>query len=86
MKDQNQDCFKIKIYEYLDRLPAGMVSVYKICKRETMPEFIEIVKKYIDERGNYNGYCTEFSNDYSSIKKFDIILRTPADKLKESLK
>lgn len=63
-----------KIFDYLDKLPACVIEVKKLCKPENRDKFIEVVKSYIDEKGSRNGYVVEFSGDYSKIRKFEIIL------------
>ena len=71
---KKEPTYKEKIFEYLDRMPAGIISVDKLCKPENRDKFLSVVKAYIDEKGNSNGYCVEFNHDFSKIKKFDLIL------------
>lgn len=77
--------YKKDIFEYLDKLPEGVISLDKLCLPENREKFISIVKSYID-RGDVNGFCTEFNRDYTAIKRFDTMFKTPSDILKESLK
>ena len=72
--------YKQKIFEYLDKLPAGMVSVYKICKRETLPEFLKICQEYIKERGEINHYSVYLNNKKDTLHKFDKILHERYEK------
>ena len=66
-------------------MPAGTVLLTELCKYKNPDNIIEIVKLYINGRGIFNGYCTEFTNDFSAVRKWDILLRTPSEKLKESI-
>lgn len=74
--------YKQKVFEHLDRLPACVKNLNNLKDKEA---FIKVLKEYIDQ-GVVNRYVTELSEDYTKFKRFDVILRTSADKLKESLK
>ena len=63
-----------KIYEYLDQLPAGMVSIPTICKLSTMDEFLKICDEYISERGELNHYSVHLNKNRDTIHKFDLVL------------
>ncbi|KKL13473.1 hypothetical protein LCGC14_2525420 [marine sediment metagenome] len=78
--NKEQSNYKAEIFEYLDKLPACTKNIPDNPRTMSKDKFIEIVKQYIDEKGILNGYCVEFSNDYSKIKKWDTVLRTPAEK------
>ena len=69
----NQD-YKTQIFEHLDKMEACIIPVSDLCKPENKDKFLAVVKAYIDEKGNSNGYCVEFNHDFSKIKKFDLIL------------
>ena len=77
---KKEKTYKERVFEYLDKLPECTKSLDNVKNKGL---FIEIVKEYIAQ-GVINGYCTELSPDLTKLKKFDVILRTPADKLKES--
>ncbi len=76
--------YQEKVFDFLDRQAECKIAIDKLCKPENREKFITVVKSYIDQ-GIVNGYSTEFSSDYLKIKKFDTILRTPADKLREAI-
>lgn len=72
-KEQND--YKAKIYEYLDKLPACVKTLDELCKPENRTKFVQIVKEYIDERGRgYNGFDMDFNKDFTAIHKFDLVL------------
>ena len=72
-KEQND--YKAKIFEYLDKLPACVKPLDELCKPENREKFIQVVKDYIDERGRgQNGFDLDFNSDYSKIHKFDLVL------------
>ena len=73
------------VYTYLDKLPACVVAVDKLCKPENRDKFLSVVKDYIEKRGVYNGYITEFTNDYTAVKKIDVDLRLPSEKLQDEI-
>lgn len=77
--------FKEEIFSYLDRMPAGTVLLTELCKYKNPNNIIEIVKLYIDKKGVYNGYCTEFVQNYTAVRKFDTIMRTSIQKFKETI-
>lgn len=77
---KKEPTYKEKVFEYLDRLPACIKNLNNLNDKEA---FIKVLKEYIDQ-GEVNGYVTELSEDYTKFKKFDVALRTPSDKLKES--
>lgn len=66
--------YKEKIYEYLDKLPAGMVSIPTICKRETRDEFLKICDEYVKERGELNEFSVYINNKKDTIHKIDKVL------------
>lgn len=78
---KKEPTYKEKVFQYLDKLPECIKSLTNLKDREA---FIKVLKEYIDQ-GTVNGYCTELNEDHTKFKKFDVILRTPADKLKESV-
>lgn len=74
VKITKEEKYRTAIFEYLDRLPAGMVSIPKICKRETMNEFLKICDEYIKERGEINEFSVYLNNKRDVIHKFDKVL------------
>ena len=66
--------YKEQIYDYLDKLPAGMVSIPTICKRETRDEFLKICDEYVKERGELNHYSVHLNKKRDTIHKFDLVL------------
>lgn len=83
---KKEPSYESKVFTFLDRMEAGTMSLTKLCTPETRDKFVAVVKLYIIERGVFNGYCTEFDSNMTAIKKWDIILRTPRDKLMEAIK
>ena len=72
-KEQND--YRQKIYEYLDKMPECSIKIDNLCVPENRTKFIQIVKDYIDERGRgYNGFDLDFNSDYSKLHKFDLVL------------
>ena len=72
-KEQNN--YKQKIYEYLDKLPECSIKIDTLCVPENRTKFVQIVKDYINERGRgYNGFDMDFNSDFTKIKKFDLVL------------
>lgn len=66
--------YREQIFEYLDKLPAGMVSIPAICKRENMDKFLKICDEYIKERGEINEFQVYLNKNRDTIHKFDKIL------------
>ena len=83
---KKEPTYNERVFTFLDRMEAGTMELTKLCTPETRDKFIKTVQSYIDQKGIYNGYCTEFDSNMTAIKKFDIILRTPRDKLMEAIK
>lgn len=77
--------FKEEIFSYLDRMPAGTVLLTELCEYQNPDKTIEIVKLYIDKKSFHNGYCTEFVQNYTAVRKFDTIMRTSIQKFKETI-
>ena len=71
---KKEPTYQEKIFEHLDKMEACIIPVSDLCKPENRDKFLAVVKAYIDEKGNSNGYCVQFNSDFSKIKKFDLIL------------
>ena len=81
---KKEPSYNERVFLFLDRMEAGTISLTKLCKPETRDKFIETVQSYIDQKGIYNGYCTEFDSNMTAIKKFDTMMRTSIEKFKET--
>lgn len=69
------DKYCTDIFDYLDRLPAGMVSIPKICKRENMEKFLKICDEYVKERGDINEFWVYLNKKRDTLHKFDRVLK-----------
>ncbi len=67
--------YQEQIYEYLDKLPAGVFDLTNIVKTENRNKFLPIAKQYIDEKGRgHNGFDMDFNEDFTKLHKFDLVL------------
>ena len=82
---KKEPTYNERVFTFLDRMEAGTISLTKLCTPETRDKFVAVVKLYIIERGVFNGYCTEFVQNYTAIRKFDTIMRTSIEKFKETI-
>ena len=82
---KKEPTYNERVFTFLDRMEAGTMELTKLCTPETRDKFIKTVQSYIDQKGIYNGYCTEFNSNMTAIKKFDTIMRTSIEKFKETI-
>lgn len=67
--------YQEEVYTYLDKLPACVIAINKLCKPENREKFIKVVENYINEKGRgANGFDMDFNKDFTKLHKFDLVL------------